>query len=117
MDAVPIMKSFRIPYKRMIFVCTNSRQPAAAGQTCEAACGNEEYGKNSGFELVNVLRDEVKKRGLKGKIRVAKSGCMDLCSAGPNIMVFDENGTSVWYNCVTREDLPQIIEKHFYAID
>jgi (2Fe-2S) ferredoxin len=106
------MKSSRVPYKRIIFVCTNVRQPAEPGQPPETACANENRGKNSGSELVKILKQEVKKRNLKGKIRVAKSGCMDLCAAGPNIMVFDENGVSTWYNRVSQEDLPQIMEKH-----
>lgn len=93
-----------VPYKRMMFVCTNVRNG-------EAACGNPERGDASGFKLVEKLREEVKARGLKGKIRVAKSGCMDLCAQGPNIMVFDENGSYVTLTKVTPEDVPAIVER------
>lgn len=100
------MKEARVPFKRMIFVCTNVREG-------EESCSNEERGENGGLRLVYLLRDEIKRRGLKGKIRVAKSGCMDLCAKGPNVMVFDGKGEYVWYSGVTTADIPVLIEKHF----
>lgn len=100
------MKQARVPYKKIIFVCTNLREG-------ETACSNPERGQDAGNELVRRLRDELKKRGLKGKIRVARSGCMDLCAAGPNMMVFDEKGEYSWYSGVGCEDLPKIVEKYF----
>lgn len=100
------MKEAKVPYKKIIFVCTNVREG-------ETACSNPERKKNAGAELVGFLRQELKKRGLKGKIRVARSGCMDLCARGPNLMVFDENGNSAWYSEVRESDLPAIVEKYF----
>ena len=95
----------KVPYKKMIFVCTNRREN-------EPACDNPERGEDSGLVLVGMLRDELKKRGLKGKIRVAKSGCMDLCGAGPNIMVFDDKGEYAYYSRVSKNDIPAIVEKY-----
>ena len=99
----------KVPYKRMIFVCTNAREG-------EQACANAERGEDSGLKLVELLRAEAKKRGLKGKVRVAKSGCMDVCGAGPNIMVFDENGNSVYYSRVSQSDIPALVEKHLSGL-
>ncbi len=100
------MKQSNIPFKKMIFVCTHQRDG-------EESCGNAERGADRGENLVELLREEMKKRGLKGKIRVAKSGCMDVCKQGPNIMVFTETGEQVWYRRVTVADLPVIVEKYF----
>lgn len=100
------MKESKVPYRKIIFVCTNVRES-------EPACSNPERGGNAGDNLVGLLRGELKKRGLKGKIRVARSGCMDRCACGPNLMVFDENGNSVWYSEVNETDIPTIVEKHF----
>ena len=100
------MKENKIPYKKIIFVCTNLREG-------ETACSNFERGKNAGEELVKLLREEVKKRGLKGKIRVARSGCMDLCARGPNLMFFDEKGNSEWYSEVNDGDIPALAERFF----
>ena len=93
----------------MIFVCANVREG-------EAACANPDRGEDSGLNLVEMLRAEVKNRGLKGKVRIAKSGCMDLCGAGPNIMVFDEKGNSVYYSRVSKNDVPALAEKHLSGL-
>ena len=100
----------KVPYKRMLFVCTNVREG-------EAACGNAERGESCGFKLVEKLREEVKKRGLKAKIRVAKSGCMDLCARGPAVMVFDEQGDYTALFRVSQEDLPKIVEKFIVPLE
>ena len=99
----------KVPYKRMIFVCINEREG-------EAACGNSERGEDSGLNLVKTLRQEVKKRGIKGKIRVAKSGCMDLCGSGPNAMIFDEKGDYTYFSCVSKKDIPALIEKYISVL-
>ncbi len=101
------MKESRIPFKKMIFVCTNTRVGG------EAACANTERGENSGLKLLETLKEELKLKGLKGKIRVARSGCMDICGRGPNIMVFDEKGEYTLYSQVTHSDIPALIKKYF----
>ncbi len=100
------MKRSAIPFKKILFVCAHQREG-------ETSCGNAERGENRGENLVELLREEMKKRGLKGQIRVAKSGCMDVCAAGPNIMVFTETGEQAWYRGVTAQDVPALVEKYF----
>lgn len=78
----------------------------------ETACSNAERGANAGIHLVELLREELKKRGLKGKIRIAKSGCMDLCAKGPNIMIFDAQGEYTCYSEVTTQDLAAIADQY-----
>ena len=46
---------------------------------------------------------------LKGKLRVARSGCMDVCAFGPNMMIWPEG---LWYMKVTKEDIPQIVQTY-----
>jgi (2Fe-2S) ferredoxin len=99
------MKQARVPFKRMVFVCTHQREG-------EAACANAGHGENRGDLLVELLREELKKRGLKGKIRIAKSGCMDVCAAGPNLMIFDEKGDYTWLSGVTRENIPALADQY-----
>ena len=98
------MDEHRVPYEKMIFVCTNVREG-------EEACGNADRGESCGPKLVELLREEVKSRGLKKKIRVAKSGCMDVCALGPAAMVFDGKGSYTLLSKVTKEDVPAITEK------
>jgi (2Fe-2S) ferredoxin len=94
------MKLEPVPYKRMIFVCLNASHDGEDRPVCAA-------GKSE--EVLKALKDEVKKRGLKGKVRALKSGCMDLCEKGPNVMIFPE-GTLL--SGVTPQDVPALIEKY-----
>ena len=65
--------------------------------------------KRGSEAICERIKEEVKKRGLKGKIRAMKSGCMDFCELGPNVMVFPDN---IWHSGVTAEDVPALIEKY-----
>ncbi len=42
-------------------------------------------------------------------MRVAKSGCLDLCAFGPNMMIWPDG---IWYMKVTKENIPEIIETY-----
>jgi (2Fe-2S) ferredoxin len=93
------MNEEKVPYRRMIFVCTNANHD---GDRPVCSAGRSE-------EVLKALKEEVKTRGLKGKVRALKSGCMDLCEKGPNIMVFPE-GTL--HSGVAPEDIPTLIQKY-----
>lgn len=80
----------------MLFVCVNVR---ADGRV---ACANPGRG---GDRICKALKEEVKKSGLKGKVRVARSGCLDLCAKGPNMFLYPDN---IWLSGVKEEDVPAI---------
>ena len=80
-------------YRKHVFVCTS-------GSTCP--------GQGSA-EVLAVLRQEIKARGLKGQIRVNKAGCLDQCGNGPMLVVYPEG---VWYAHVRPEDCPEIVSSH-----
>lgn len=87
-------------YEKHIFICLNERPPDNPVGCCKAK-GSE--------EILNFMKEEVKKRGLAKKIRVNKAGCLDQCAKGVSIVVYPEG---VWYGRVTREDVLEIIESH-----
>ena len=93
------MASRPVPYKKTVFVCTNVRED---GRT---ACGNPGRG---GKELCEALKNGVKEAGLKGAVRVARSGCLDLCAQGPNVFLYPEGE---WLSGVSPQDAPAILEK------
>jgi len=93
------MKTEAIPYKRMIYVCAN----------VEEKNGRPACGLRGGLDICDAIKGEVKSRGLKGKIRALKSGCMDLCEKGPNVMVFPEH---VLHSGLTDNDIPALIKKY-----
>ena len=86
----------RQPYERIIFVCTNQKNP---GESSCAARGSGEYQKQ--------LKDYMKSKGIPG-LRVSRSLCLGLCEKGPNVCVMPEN---VWYTGVTPKDLDEIKSK------
>lgn len=93
------MKRDKIPYLKTVFVCTNTRTDG------RAACANPGRG---GDAICRKLKEMVNAAGLKSKIRVARSGCLDLCAPGPNLFIYPDG---IWCSSVRDEDVPQIVEK------
>ncbi len=87
-------------YTHHIFVCENLRDPSDPRGCC-AAKGSE--------EIRQKFKAELKKRGLKGKARANKSGCLDQCATGPTVVVYPEG---VWYAHVSVNDVEEIVESH-----
>ena len=83
-----------------IFVCEN-RRPADDPRGCCAA-------KGSG-EIRDLFKEEIKKRGLKGKVRANQAGCLDTCGMGPSVVVYPE---AIWYTVKSKEDALEIIDRH-----
>lgn len=88
-----------IPYRQTAFVCTHRREDG------RPACGNPGRG---GDELHQALKQGVWAAGLKGKVRVARSGCLDLCEKGPNVFLYP---SCEWFSGVKPEDAPALLEK------
>ena len=85
------------PYKRFVCVCTNTRDQ---GQ----ACANP---GRRGDAIWAALKAGAAKAGLKGKVRVTRSGCLGLCEHGPNVLVYPEGE---WYSGVKTGDVAEILK-------
>lgn len=85
------------PYLKHLYVCINKRETGAACST-----------HGAGEAIREKLKAYVKANGLKGKVRVSSSGCMDLCAQGPNVMVEPDHR---WYHHVMLEDVDRIIQE------
>jgi (2Fe-2S) ferredoxin len=81
-----------------IFICANQK---AEGKAC---CGEAR-----GMELVEAFRNELKERGLKGKVRAQRSGCLDACQQGPVAVIYPQ-GT--YYGNIGLADVKRIIDEH-----
>lgn len=86
----------KAPFQYYILVCEKTRDH---GKSC---CGH------AGQELVSLLKDAVKERQLKTNVRVTRTGCLDTCAQGPNIIVMPEGR---WYKNVQPSDINQILEE------
>ena len=95
-------------FKKYIFVCGNSRPPGDDPGKSLSRDGRESCGPRGGYDICDKLKAAVKERGLQGEIRVSKTGCLDVCAQGPNVLVYPDN---VWYKKVSLKDIDQIIEE------
>jgi len=85
-------------FEHHIFICLNERDPSDPRGCC-AAKGSE--------QLLDAFRKEVHGRGLKGKVRVNKAGCLDQCAHGPSVVIYPE---AVWYAHVQPSDVPELVD-------
>ena len=85
-------------YEKHVFVCINKREE---GKVCCAARGSE--------EVVKILKEKVATKGLAGKIRINKSGCLGQCSQGISAVVYPEG---IWYGGFTLNHIDDFIESH-----
>lgn len=83
------------PYVSHVFVCTNDR----AGKSKSCADNNSQLVKSK-------LKDVVNEKGWKGKVRISTSGCMGLCTNGPNVMIYPQK---VWFSEVSTDDVDEIV--------
>lgn len=93
------MKTDKPAFEKYVFVCTNER---TVGE--RVSCGASFCGK----ELFVGIKESVKKAGMSGKIRISKTGCLDVCEEGPNVLIYPD---SLWLNHVEMADIPAILEK------
>jgi len=83
-----------------IFVCCNQRDLDHPRGSCDPE------GKAS---LQWEFKRKLAERGLKHSVRANKSGCLDHCEHGPNVVVYPD---AVWYGRVTADDVDEIINSH-----
>lgn len=81
-------------FKKYLFVCENSRRE---GEDCCSKAGEA---------IRTLLKDAVKSAGLSSRLRVSRSGCLDTCAEGPNVLLMPDN---VWFKRVALADVPEII--------
>ena len=86
--------------KRHVFVCTNHREPGSFRPSCTMD------GKG---ELHRLFKEKAEAAGLKGSIRINKSGCLGQCEHGPSVLVYPEQ---IWYGFVRSEDVDAIVQEH-----
>jgi (2Fe-2S) ferredoxin len=95
------MKKSPLPYKQLIFVCTNSRDEGE-----RISCAGK---KRCGKEILDQLKDYISDKKLKRLIRASKSGCQELCEQGPVVTIMPQN---VCLTEVSENDVPEIIETY-----
>tara|TARA_B100001750_G_scaffold195666_1_gene167517 strand:+ start:990 stop:1379 length:390 start_codon:yes stop_codon:yes gene_type:complete len=86
-------------YDKHILVCVKER-PESNPRGCCLKHGSMDIRKRF-VEMIN-------QNGLKGKVRSNKTGCLDVCEVGPNVVIYPDN---IWYTGVTVNDVEEIFNK------
>lgn len=81
--------------KKYLFVCENARED---GRCCMP----------QGAQIREKLKKAVKDKGLAGQVRVSRSGCLDMCEEGPNVLLMPDNK---WFSGVGLDDLEPILKE------
>ncbi len=89
-----------VGFDKHIFICTNKR-PEGDPRGCCSSKGSE--------IIRDFFKEEIKKLGLKGRVRANASGCIDQCSQGPAVVIYPEG---VWYRVPSVTDAREIVESH-----
>ena len=84
--------------EKLLFVCVNERAPGA-----KESCGGH-HGSN---EFLRALKDGVKRRGLKPRVRVTRTGCLGVCHGGPHAYLAPEGR---WFHAWGDEDVESILD-------
>ncbi len=84
------------PFVAHVFICTNDRNGA------RKSCAD-----NGSSQLKDKLKEAVNAKGWKGKVRVSSSGCLGVCDAGPNVMIYPQG---LWFSETDVADVDQIIK-------
>jgi (2Fe-2S) ferredoxin len=78
-------------FEHHVFVCCN--------KTCDP--GGQE-------ELRSRIKKELKRRGLKPRVRANSCGCLDQCELGPTVVIYPQG---IWYGRVKPSDAERIVEE------
>lgn len=85
-------------FSKHIFLCTNERPDDDERGSCQ--------NKGSGA-IAKAIKIAAYNKGLKGKVRVNKAGCLDACADGVSAVVYPDG---VWYAGITMDDVDEIVE-------
>jgi len=67
---------------------------------------------NGSLDLIQLIKDEFNKRGItKDDVMLIPNGCFGMCQVGPAMLIIHEALGMVRYIHITKEDIPEIIEK------
>ena len=72
-------------------------------------CGGTGCTSSGSEQIIQTLKDELKKNKLQNEVAVVKTGCHGLCAEGPVMIVYPE---AVFYSRVRQEDVEEIVSEH-----
>lgn len=89
------MKKRTTRYKVHVFICTRERED-----------GSKSCADGDAIDIKNLLKEAAKERDWRPRVRISESGCLGVCGAGPNVMIYPQE---IWYTGVKKNDVEEII--------
>ena len=71
-------------------------------------CGGTGCSSSGSMRIGTELEAEIALKGLSNEVQVVRTGCFGLCENGPIMVIYPDG---IFYNHVTVEDVPQIVEE------
>lgn len=72
-------------------------------------CGGTGCTSSGSQQIMETLKEEIKKAGLEKEVSVVQTGCHGLCALGPIMIVYPD---ASFYSMVKVEDIPEIVQEH-----
>ena len=72
-------------------------------------CGGTGCTSSGSQQIMEALKEELKKTGLENEVSVVQTGCHGLCALGPIMIVYPD---ASFYSMVKVEDIPEIVHEH-----
>ena len=72
-------------------------------------CGGTGCTSSGSQQIMETLKEEIKKAGLEQEVSVVQTGCHGLCALGPIMIVYPD---ASFYSMVKVEDIPEIVHEH-----
>ena len=72
-------------------------------------CGGTGCTSSGSQQIMETLKEEIKKAGLEKEVSVVQTGCHGLCALGPIMIVYPD---ASFYSMVKVEDIPEIVLEH-----
>ena len=72
-------------------------------------CGGTGCTSSGSQQIMETLKEEIKKAGLEKEVAVVQTGCHGLCALGPIMIVYPD---ASFYSMVKVEDIPEIVQEH-----
>ena len=72
-------------------------------------CGGTGCTSSGSQQIMETLKEEIKKAGLEKEVSVVQTGCHGLCALGPIMIVYPD---ARFYSMVKVEDIPEIVQEH-----
>lgn len=92
-------------FRHLLFVCQKER----AADDPKGSCA-----QRGSAALLDRLKELTGEHGLKGKVRVTASGCLDYCAKGITVFAYSP-GTDheeTWYTGLTPGDAERLFARH-----